>query len=305
MRQRAHADPLHARRGDRRHRFEIHSARGLQFDRSGADLIAQRHRAAATASSDMLSSSTRSGPAGEHFAPAARACRLRLRRSSPAPGFRGHRFGQFAGPPHGFGRREMRRASAGGAERQVVVLDQDGVEQARCDGCVRRRSARRISPTAASRASSCACRRCARRCRRTASTYCRVSVAMPDRRPIKFSTIRSAVSRLRAGPSIVASVWPAATCVAIVDARRPAKLDVHFGKCQLARPAVRPRRRGCRDTMAASAGVARGNQAERSSNRTAGPDLRAPPAAQSAGSRPRPLASHSICRNSLATRGLR
>ena len=86
--------------------------------------------------------------------------------------------------------------------RDVVLLDQDRVVAARRGGSRRRPRRPRPSRARAARAWSCACRGSARRVALAPPARTRaVAVATPDRRPRKFSAVRSAVSSARAEPS--------------------------------------------------------------------------------------------------------
>ena len=129
--------------------------------------------------------------------------------------------------------RARRTASAGvmlfaGRQRQVVVLDQDGVEQA---GAMVRAAAAAdgvlFEPPPAGR-------RLARvvdaglACRRSRRTYSRVSVAMPESRPSRFSSGRSQTSMSRAEPASSATTVPAATSSPSAALNSTVDRRVHF-----------------------------------------------------------------------------
>ena len=67
----------------------------------------------------------------------------------------------------------------------------------------------------------------------TAATKALVSVAMPDIRPSKLSAVRSAVSRLRAEPLIVAMVAHGLDRVSVGHVQGPRELRVVLSQGQL------------------------------------------------------------------------
>ena len=67
----------------------------------------------------------------------------------------------------------------------------------------------------------------------TASTYRRVSVAMPDSRPNRLSKIRSAANSPRAGPSIVPTQLASGHRLAVFGLWRPAQTRLQGGQRHL------------------------------------------------------------------------
>ena len=167
VRQRADGDEVDARLGVRADGLERDAARGLELGPAGDE----RDRARAASAGLMLSSRIRVDARGERLLDLVERLGLDLdgrpRRARAATA-------AAAIPP---ARRRWFSLTRIASSRPSAVV--------RC----RRRSGRRTSRAPAGRAWSCACRGSSRRCPPRSSTKRRVSVAMPDSRPTRFSAV--------------------------------------------------------------------------------------------------------------------